>query len=92
VAAADFSGGWWDNSSDTSIRPKKRPNIAAEAVTAAPVPREPRSMRALTNYRSLTFSATVPARKSYDHCADQPVAAKNRRLTRTTEPPILRLA
>jgi hypothetical protein len=33
----------------------------------------------------------VPARKAYEKCADQPVAAKNRQLTRTTEPQILRL-
>jgi hypothetical protein len=35
---------------------------------------------------------SVPARRSCDKCADQPVAAKIRRLTRTTEPAILRLA
>jgi hypothetical protein len=30
--------------------------------------------------------------ESYEKCADQPVTAKNRRLTHTTEPSILRLA
>jgi len=36
--------------------------------------------------------SSVPARKSYDERADEPVAAHNRRLTGTTEPSILRLA
>jgi hypothetical protein len=33
--------------------------------------------------------SSVPAQKSYDKCADQPVAANNRRLTRTTELPLI---
>ena len=39
-----------------------------------------------------TNLSSAPTRKSHEKCADQPVAAKNRRLTRTTEPAILRLA
>jgi hypothetical protein len=34
----------------------------------------------------------LPARKIYDKCANHPVATRNRRLTRRTEPPILKLA
>jgi hypothetical protein len=34
--------------------------------------------------------SSLPARKSYEKCADQRAAAKNRRLTRTTKPPLIR--
>ena len=66
--------------------------LAAKHPYAPPSASRPRSCRLPPACPLAANLSSLPARKSYEKCAHQPVAAKNRRLTRTTEPPILRFA
>jgi hypothetical protein len=64
-------------------------SISASPGSQAPARRQVRHGRARAGCpqprRSRATLSSLPARKSYPKCADQPVAAKNRRLTRMTE-------
>jgi hypothetical protein len=76
------------------------PNLPTNSINASPGGQAPAARRqarhgparasCLEPARSRPL--VVAARTSYEKCADQPVASKNRRLTRTTEAPILRFA